>query len=63
MGDNKWSSGVVIVRNRLFGALDHQRRDLVTPQVFIYHLITSMGLSKNYRREYWPLCLNHLHPS
>jgi hypothetical protein len=28
MGDNQWSSGVVIARSRLFGALDHQRRDL-----------------------------------
>jgi hypothetical protein len=27
-GDNQWSSGVVIVRSRSFGALDHQRQDL-----------------------------------
>jgi hypothetical protein len=28
MGDNQWNCGVVIARNRLLGALDHQRRDL-----------------------------------
>jgi hypothetical protein len=28
MGDNQWSCGVVIARNRSLGALDHQRRDL-----------------------------------
>jgi hypothetical protein len=28
MGDNQRSRGVVIVRNRSLGALDHQRRDL-----------------------------------
>jgi hypothetical protein len=28
MGDNQWSSGVVIVGSRSLGALDHQRRDL-----------------------------------
>jgi hypothetical protein len=27
MGDNQRSRGVVIARNRSFGALDHQRRD------------------------------------
>jgi hypothetical protein len=27
-GDNQWSCGVVIARNRSLGALDHQRRDL-----------------------------------
>jgi hypothetical protein len=27
-GDNQWSRGVVIARNRSLGALDHQRRDL-----------------------------------
>jgi translation elongation factor EF-1alpha len=27
MGDNQWSHGVVIARNRSLGALDHQRRD------------------------------------
>jgi hypothetical protein len=28
MGDNQWSSGVVISRIRSVGALDHQHRDL-----------------------------------
>jgi hypothetical protein len=28
MGDNKWSSSLVIARIRLLGAVDHQRRDL-----------------------------------
>jgi hypothetical protein len=28
MGDNQQIRGVVIARNRLIGALDHQRRDL-----------------------------------